>query len=114
MSLNEVLAHREKAGATISAFKTAFVCEGLKIVAFASDSEGSHPVAEKVRKIVAWLAGRNVTEATAFIRICVYYCSLIEDCLVVAEPIFRCFCHCHVISKIPPENSRQRKQVKFN
>ena len=72
-SLDEVLADIERAGGTISGFRSAFVCEGVMIVAFICDSEGRHPVAEKVRKIVEWPACRNVTEATAFIGICVYY-----------------------------------------
>ena len=51
-SLDKVLGDLERAGGTISGFKSAFVCEGLKIVAFVYDSEGIHPVPEKVRKIV--------------------------------------------------------------
>ena len=80
----------------ISGFKSAFVCEGLKIVAFVCDSEERHPVAEKVRKIVEWPACQNVTEARAFIGICVYYRVWIKDYSVVAEPIFRLFRHSHV------------------
>ena len=68
-SLDEVLADIERAGGTILEFKSVFVCEGLKIVAFVCDSEGRLPVAEKVRKIVEWPACRNVTEARAFIGI---------------------------------------------
>ena len=92
-SLDEVLADIERAGGTISGFKSAFGCEGLKIVAFVCDSEGRHPVAEKVRKIVEWRACRNVTEARAFIGICVYYHPWIKDFSVVAEQIFRLFRH---------------------
>src|SRR5205085_12588590 len=90
-SLDEVLADIERAGGTISGFKSAFVCEGLKIVAFICDSEGRHPDMEKVRKIVEWPACRNVTVARAFIGICVYYRAWIQDFSVVAEPIFRLF-----------------------
>ena len=55
-SLDKVLADIERAGGTILRFKSAFVCEGLKIVAFVCDSEGRHPVAEKMRKIIEWPA----------------------------------------------------------
>ena len=72
-SLDKVLVDIERAGGTILGFKSAFVCEGLTIVAFICDSERRHPVAEKVRKIVEWPPCRNVTEARAFIGICVYY-----------------------------------------
>ena len=112
-SLDEVLAYIERAGGTTSGFKSAFVCEGLKIVAFVCDSEGRHPVAEKVRKIVEWPACRNVMEARAFIGICVYYRAWIKDFSVMAEPIFRLFLPSHVISKAPPEKKRKRKEVEF-
>ena len=112
-SLDEVIADIERAGGTILGFKSAFVCEGLKRVAFVCHSEGRHPVAEKVQKIVEWPACRNVTEARAFIGICVYYRAWIKDFSVVAEPIFRLFCHRHVISKAPPEKKRKRKDVEF-
>jgi hypothetical protein len=42
-------------------------------------------------KIIKWLACRNVTEARAFIGLCVYYRAWIKDFSVVAEPIFRPF-----------------------
>ena len=96
-SHEEVLADIERVGGTISGFKSMFVCEGLKIVAFVCDSERRHPVAEKVRKIVEWPACRNVTEARAFIGICVHYRARINDFSVMAEPIFRLFRHSHVI-----------------
>ena len=112
-SLDEVLADIERAGGTISGFKSAFVCEGLKIVAFVCDSEGRPPVAEKVRKIVEWPACRNVTEARAFIGICVYYRAWIKDFSVVAEPIFRLFRHSEVTSKALQEKKRKRKKVEF-
>src|SRR5205085_8718250 len=48
--LDEVIADIERAGGTISGPKSAFICEGLRIVAFVCDSEGRHPDMEKVRK----------------------------------------------------------------
>ena len=51
-SLDKVLADKVRVGGMISGFKSEFVCEGFKIVAFVCDSEGRHPVAEKVRKMV--------------------------------------------------------------
>ena len=68
-SLKEVLADIESAGRRISGFKSAFVCEGLKIVTFDCDSEDRYPVTEKVWKIGEWPACRNVTEARSFIGI---------------------------------------------
>ena len=89
------------------------MCEGLKIVALVCDSEGRPPVAEKVRKIVEWLACRNITEARAFIGICVYYSVWIMNFLVVAEPISRLFRHSHMTLKVPPEKKRYKKEVEF-
>ena len=100
-SLDEVLADIERAGGTISGFKSAFMCEGFKIVAFVCDSEVRQPVAEKVWKIIEWPACRNVMEARAFIGICVYYSAWIKDFSVLAEPRFRLFHHCHVTSQAP-------------
>src|SRR5205085_5919893 len=53
-ALDEVLADIERAGRTISGLKSAFICEGLRIVAFVYDAEGRYPEAEKVRKVVEW------------------------------------------------------------
>ena len=89
--LDEVIADIERAGGMISGPKSAIICEGLRIVAFVCDSEGRHPDMEKVRKIVEWPACRSITEARAFIGICVYYRAWIQDFSVVAEPIFRLF-----------------------
>ena len=50
--LNEALADIERAGGTISGFKSAFMCKGLKIVTFVCDSRGRRPVAEKVQKFI--------------------------------------------------------------
>ena len=76
-NLDEVLADLERVGGMILGLNSAFVCEGLMIVAFVCDSEGGHPVTEKVRKIVKWPAFPNVTEAQAFIGLWLYYCSWI-------------------------------------
>ena len=112
-SLDEVLADIERAGGTISGFKSAFVCEGLNIVAFVCDSEGRHPVAKKVQKIVEWPACRNVMEARAFRGICVYHRAWINDLSVVGEPISRSFRLSPVISKAPPEKKRKWREVEF-
>ena len=63
----------------ILGFKSGFVCQGLKIIAFVCDSEGRYPVMQQVQKIVEWPACRIATQARAFIGICVYYCPWIKD-----------------------------------
>ena len=52
-------------------------------------------------------------EARAFIGICIYYRAWIKDFSVVAEPIFRLFCHSQVTSKVPPGKKKKRKEVEF-
>ena len=94
-------------------FKFEFVCEGLKLVALVCDSEGRHPVAEKVRKIVQWPACRNVRESRAFIENCDYHRAWMKDLSMVAEPIFKLFRHSDLTSKAPPEKKRKRNEVEF-
>ena len=112
-SVNEVFADIERAGGRILGFKSEFVCEGLTIVAFVCDSEGRHPVAEKVQNIVEWPACQDITEDRAFAGICVYYHAWIKAFLVVAEPIIRLFRHSHVTSTVPLEKTRKRNEVEF-
>ena len=102
-SLDEVLADIETVAGRVSGFKSTSACEGLKKVAFVCDCEGRHPVAEKVPKIVVWPACRNITEARAIIRICVYYSAWIKGFLVVPVPIFRLSRHSHTTAKALPE-----------
>src|SRR5205085_8226851 len=120
----EIIADIERAGGTISGYKSFFICEGLRIVAFVCDGEGRHPETEKIRKIVDWPACRSVTEARAFIGLCVYYRAWIKGFSVVAEPIFRLFRHGELRSesqrnpakaKVKKENEagkRKRRLVK--
>ena len=50
-SLDKVLADIERAGETISGLKSAFICEGLRIVTFVCDADGRHPETEKARRV---------------------------------------------------------------
>ena len=76
-------------------------------------ARGGHPVTEKLRKIVEWQPCRNITEARAFIGICVYYRTWIKDFPVVAEPLFRLFPHSPLTSKARREMKKKRKEVEF-
>src|SRR5947209_4197485 len=57
-ALDEVLADIEGAGGMISGLKSAFICEGLCIVAFVCDVEGRHPRRKRSRR---WWSGRPAT-----------------------------------------------------
>lgn len=86
-----MLSDIERSGATISAKKSEFLKDRLKIVAYICGADGRMPEAMKVRKIQVWRPCRTTTEAKAFIGLCVYYRLWVRDFAVRAEPIFRLF-----------------------
>ena len=90
-NLDAVLADIERAGATISGHKSVLIAEGIKVVAYVCDSNGRHPDTEKVKKILDWPPCKSVTEAKAFIGLCVYYRIWIKDFTHIADPIFATF-----------------------
>ena len=47
LNLDAVLADIERAGGSISGFKSAFIVEGLKVVAYVCDINGRHLDTEK-------------------------------------------------------------------
>jgi hypothetical protein len=63
----------------------------MNIVGFVCGSKGRSPASSKVVKILEWPPCRNVTEAKAFLGICVYYRIWVQDFSIVAEPIYRLF-----------------------
>ena len=64
---------------------------GIEIVGFVCDADGRHPSASKVAAIIEWPDPVNVTQARAFIGVCVYYRIWVENFAIIAEPIFRLF-----------------------
>jgi transposase InsO family protein len=78
-------------GMTISGAKSCIGMPGITIVGMVCDSEGRHPEAKKVQKIVDWPAPRNVREARGFVGIAVYYRIFIANFSVIAAPIFKLF-----------------------
>jgi hypothetical protein len=113
--LDEVLADIERAGGTISDYKSAFICNGLGIVVFVCDCKGCHLETEKVQKIIKWPACHSVTEAQAFIGIWVYYRAWILDFSILAEPIFPLFRSVRapraVTATVAKKEGKQRKKA---
>ena len=70
---------------------SALIVRELKIVAYVCDVNGRHPDIEKVKKVLDWLPCKSVTEAKAFIGLCVYYRIWIKDFTHIADPIFATF-----------------------
>ena len=72
-NLDRVLTDIERFDATIAAEKSVFCASGIKIVGFICDHNGRYFNKDKVRKICVWKKYNNVTEARAFLGICIYF-----------------------------------------
>ena len=90
-NLDRTLADLERAGVTIAGGKSKFCMAGLKIVGYVCDSDGRHPTSEKIEVILDWPDCQNVTEARAFLGVCVYYRIWVRGFSLIAAPIFRLF-----------------------
>ena len=89
ISLDNVLADRERAGATISGEKRQFLKESLKVVAYICRKKGRSSEGVKMKKLEDWPPCKNVTDVRAFIGLCVYDRIWIRDFSVIAERLFR-------------------------
>ena len=65
--------------------------DGINIVGFVCRAEGRTPNSAKIIKILEWKPCTDVSEARAFIRVCVYYRIWIKGFSIVAEPIYYLF-----------------------
>ena len=108
-NLDAVLADIERAGSKISGHKSVFIAEGMKVVAYVCDSNGRHPETEKVKKILDWPPCKSVTEAMAFMGLCVYYRIWIKDFTHMADPIFATF---RKREKKPRKRNEEEKRSK--
>ena len=89
-NLDATLDRIERAGACIGP-KSQFCYNGMGIVGFVCGSGGRAPASAKVVKILEWPTCKDITEAKAFLGICVYYRIWIRDFSTIAEPIYRLF-----------------------
>ncbi len=71
--LDKILVCIERAKYTISRVKSQFCMDRIKIIGYVCGAEGKSPDTAKVIKILKWRPCMNVTEARAFIGVCVYY-----------------------------------------
>jgi len=90
-TLDRVLVSIELSNVKVSGEKSQFCQPGIIIVGFSCDFDGRRPEAGKVAKIANWPACRNITEARAFIGVCVYYRIWIKDFATIAQPIYVLF-----------------------
>jgi RNase H-like domain found in reverse transcriptase/Integrase zinc binding domain/Reverse transcriptase (RNA-dependent DNA polymerase) len=89
-SLDKVLERLELAGLTIGP-KSQFCMKGISIVGFVTGAEGRWPESSKIIKILEWGPCANITDARAFIGVCVYFRIWVSEFSLVAEPIYRLF-----------------------
>ena len=87
-NLDRVLCDVERAGATISRFKSEFCKDQLKVVGFLCDDKGQHPALAKIIKICQWWDCCNQKEIRAFLGLCVYYRVWIKDFSTIAKPLY--------------------------
>ena len=90
-NLDAVLADNKRAGGTIVGYKSVFVAEGIKVLAYVCDSNGRHTDIKKVKKILNRPPCKSVTEANALIGLCVCYHLWKRDFTLIADPIFETF-----------------------
>ena len=86
--LDLTLVYCELAGATISGIKSEFLIKELKMVAFLYGAEGRRLDPVKIDKIMRWGPCQDITNARAFIGLCVYYRVWIKGFAEMAEPIY--------------------------
>ena len=68
-----MLVNIELSGTKLNKEKSHFSPSGIVIIGYACDYDGRYPEAAKVVKIIKWPPCMNITEAHAFIKVCVYY-----------------------------------------
>lgn len=89
-NLSMVLADIERAGCTIGP-KSQFCMNGINAVGFVCTGEGRKPGSTKVADILEWEPCRDISDARAFIGICVYFRIFVEHFAQVAGPIYFLF-----------------------
>ena len=78
-------------GLTVSGYKLAIGMPGIDVVGVICDYDGRRPEQKKVQKILDWPIPSSVTEARAFIGLCVYYRIFVEGFSIIAAPIMELF-----------------------
>src|SRR5215471_8031862 len=89
--LNHTLVSIELAGARISGAKSQWCQSRIIVVGFVCDYDGRKPETAKIAQIVNWPPCANITEARAFIEVCVYYQIWIKDFAIIAQSIYFLF-----------------------
>ena len=78
-ALNEVLTRLEKVGLRVKKEKCAFMVKSIKYLGYRIDSEGLHPLKEKVSAITEAPAPKNVGELKAYLGLLTYYSKFLPN-----------------------------------
>jgi ribonuclease HI len=87
-NLDKTLERVERAGVSIGP-KSQFMKKGMTIVGFSTGSFGRLPEVTKVIKILEWPSCNCVSDARAFLGVCVFYRIWVRDFAQLAEPIYK-------------------------
>ena len=86
-----ILVSIELAEAKIMREKLYWCQDDIIVIKFVCDYDDQHLKTAKIAKIVKWLSCMNITEARAFIKVCVYYQIWIKDFVIIAQLIYILF-----------------------
>ena len=89
--LDEVLVRLGKAGLHLKN-KCVFLAPSVSYLGFCIDSQGLHPLPEKVRAIQDSPKPSNVTELKSFLGLVQYYSKFLPNLSIVLAPLYRLLC----------------------
>ena len=87
--LDEVLERLEKAGLRVKKPKCRFMVPSVNYLGHQIDSEGLHPLADKVKAVEEAPAPRNVQELKSFLGLLTYYGKFLPNMSSVLAPLYR-------------------------
>ncbi len=93
VALEEVLSRMETAGLRLRKSKCKFMAPSVTYLGYTVDSEGLHPLPEKVRAINEAPCPRNVTELKSYLGLLSYYSRFLSNLSSVLAPLYRLLCN---------------------
>ena len=92
-SLEEVLRRMSKAGLRLRKDKCVFLVPAVVYLGHRIDSEGLHPVAEKVSAVLKAPTPRNVTELKSYLGLLSYYSRFLLNLSILLAPLYKLLKH---------------------
>ena len=88
-ALHEVLTRLEKVGLRVKKEKCAFMVKSIKYLVYRIDTEGLHPLKEKVSAITEAPAPKNVAELKAYLGLFTYYSKFLPNMSTALGPLYQ-------------------------